>query len=144
MVGDEPPVTSDEVEHALEELNEEERVLREELEEVLNRRKLLSELLQSRHGRVAPFPPPPPAATTDIVVSRPRASPRVVPIGQEDAADIVVSRPRASPRVVPIGLPGLDVVVARPATTAVADAPTDVVIEQRSSATPRVSSRTDG
>ena len=44
------PVTEDEVANALRDLDEEERVLREEFEEVLDRRRLLDGLLRNNPG----------------------------------------------------------------------------------------------
>ena len=117
MIAAGAPVGADEVAHALESLDEEERVLREELAEVLARRRMLDELLKARQGKVSPFPPPPPPAS-----------------------DVVVARPRGA-RVAPVGLPGLELAVAPKGATprvAPADDAARAVVAQRSSATPRV------
>ena len=53
MIAAGAPVGADEVAHALESLDEEERVLREELAEVLARRRMLDELLKARQGKGA-------------------------------------------------------------------------------------------
>jgi len=118
------PDADAEVQNALVSLAEEERILREELEEVLDRRKLLNDLLRRRlkKGTVTPWPPPPPPPAEEyVVVSYPPASSRVAPADAPPMEENVARRSSATPRVAPADAPPMEEIVA-----------------QRSSATPRV------